>query len=350
MVVSPRVSSRIARRRVAGDEALCEVHSRLQPGVRVGVVEEHRREAPHFLGTLPAGELVVVELGQLVGEARLLGVLVDLRLPAIRDRRGQPRARDHRGRAVQAMGDLLCERVLRRVGPPLGDQLLGVGGGHVDLRSEPRPGTAQRRHLQRRDGHVGDGGTGLKAAGQRDHRHAVGARHLGKAPAGGHHRAPRTEGARRLVAGERLLGVAGVARQQHHRVRRGPRRQPVRPGHEDRARGVIAQRGPRQGATDGRAPHPGDDQPGGGVPVLHDRRLRPPQRVAQVLGQRRARRRAGRRRRSARCDARESTSVDVAVTPPLLICCSPPVGRGTREPECGGVVGPYGVARLKART
>ena len=31
---------------------------------------------------------------------------------------------------------------------------------------------------------------------------------------------------------------------------------------------------------------PGDDEPGGRVPVLHDRRLDAPERVAQVLGQR----------------------------------------------------------------
>ncbi len=92
--------------------------------------------------------------------------------------------------AEQAAGELLRERVLRRVGSPLGDQLLDMRGGHVDLRGQPRAGTAQRCDLERGDGHVGDRGARLKAAGQRDHRHPVRARHLGQTPAGRDDRAP----------------------------------------------------------------------------------------------------------------------------------------------------------------
>ena len=58
-----------------------------------------------------------------------------------------------------------------------------------------------------------------------------------------------------LVAGERLLGVARVARAQHHRVGRRPRRQPVGARDEDRPRGVVAERRARERAADRRAAH-----------------------------------------------------------------------------------------------
>ena len=40
------------------------------PRVQIGVVEEHRAEAPELAGSLPADDLVVVELGQLVRRSR----------------------------------------------------------------------------------------------------------------------------------------------------------------------------------------------------------------------------------------------------------------------------------------
>ena len=72
--------------------------------------------------------------GSSAANAGHLGVLVELRLPAVGDRRGQAGAGDLRHRAVQAARELLGERVLGAVRAPLGDELLGVRGGDVDLR------------------------------------------------------------------------------------------------------------------------------------------------------------------------------------------------------------------------
>ena len=65
--------------------------------------------------SLPARDLVVVEFGQLAGEARHLRVLVDLALPAVGDRRGQPGAADLRHGPVQAARQPLGQAVLGRL-------------------------------------------------------------------------------------------------------------------------------------------------------------------------------------------------------------------------------------------
>jgi hypothetical protein len=48
---------------------------------------------------------------------------------------------------------------------------------------------------------------------------------------------------------------------------------------------MVAERGAGERAADRRAAHARHDEAGRGVPVLHDRRLHAPQRVAQVLRQ-----------------------------------------------------------------
>ena len=117
MVVSPRVSRRKLAAALPAIGLLGQVHARLHARVRVGVVEEDGGETPDVLRALPAGDLVVVELGQFVPERRLLGVLVDLRLPAIGDRRRQPGAGDHRRRAEQAARDSLASESSGASGP-----------------------------------------------------------------------------------------------------------------------------------------------------------------------------------------------------------------------------------------
>ena len=141
-------------------------------------------------------------------------------------------------------------------------------------------------HLERDDQRVGDRRARLEAARERDHRDAVGARLLRQLAAGGGddrraRRAPRAAS----YGGERLLGVARVARAQHGRVGRRPRRQPVVAREHDRARRAVAERRARERAADRRAAHPGDHQPAWRVVWLEAGRLDAPQRVAQVLGQ-----------------------------------------------------------------
>ena len=63
---------------------------------------------------LPADDLVVVELGQLVRERRDLRVLVELRLPAVGDRRRQARAGDDRRRCRAARARAPWPRSPRR--------------------------------------------------------------------------------------------------------------------------------------------------------------------------------------------------------------------------------------------
>src|SRR5487761_2465867 len=196
-----------ARHRVTGDHPLGQVHPLLDTRVGIRVVEEDGREAADFVGALPSGQLVVVELGQIVVEARLLGVLVDLRLPAVGDRARQAGSCDHRGRPEQAPGDLLGERVLGRVGAPFGDQLLQMRGGHVDLGGQPGTGAAEGGDLERSDDHVGDGCPRLEACRQRYHRDAVRTGHLGELPAGCDDRPLGPQCPGRLVAGQGLLGL-----------------------------------------------------------------------------------------------------------------------------------------------
>ena len=69
---------------------------------------------------LPADDLVVVELGELVLEGVLLGVLVDLALPAVGDRDGQLAAVDQRHGAGDLLGDLGGARRSARRGAPRG--------------------------------------------------------------------------------------------------------------------------------------------------------------------------------------------------------------------------------------
>ncbi len=93
------------------------------------------------------------------------------------------------------------------------------------------------------------------------------------------------ERAGRFVHGERLLGLAGVARAQHGRVGGCPSRQLIAAHHDDRSRRAIAEHAARERAADRRAAHAGDDQTAWRVVRLQPRRLDPPQRVAQLLGQ-----------------------------------------------------------------
>ena len=139
-------------------------------------------------------------------------------------------------------------------GPHSPASVLGVGGGHVDLRAQVGAGAAQGGHLERRDRHVRHGRAGRKAGRQRDHRHAVGARSAGQLAAGGGHHPRRAQRARGLVAGQGLLGVAAVGAAEHGGVGRRPGRQLVGAGQDDRPRGPIAQR--RRGPAIRRSPSP----------------------------------------------------------------------------------------------
>jgi len=84
-------------------------------GMLVLVLEQQGTEGTG-LGPGPADDLVVVELGNRVVEGGQLRVLVDLALPAIGDRRGQPAAVEERHRAVDPGGDLLGPREQRFAG------------------------------------------------------------------------------------------------------------------------------------------------------------------------------------------------------------------------------------------
>ena len=184
-----------------------------------------------------------------------------------------------------AREDLGLRRV-GAVGPPLRHELLEVLGRDVDLRRHPRPRPAQPRDLEGGDGHVGDRGARLQAARHRDHGDVVLARHARELAAARHDDAVGAEHPGRLVAGERLLGVARVRRAQHGGVRLRPGRQAVRARGEDRARGLIAERRLGERAADRGAAHARDDQAAGRVPLLESRGLDLPLRVAHVLGDR----------------------------------------------------------------
>ena len=217
-------------------------------------------------------------------EARDLGVLVDLGLPPVRDRRCEPRAGDLRDRAVKASGQLLGERVVGCVRPPQRHDLLEVGGGDVDLGVQTLAGAAQPGDLERYHQRVRDRRAGLKATGKRDHRHVLGARGFGELAAGGRDDPPSAERSRGVVYGQRLLGVAGVARAQDRGVRRGPCREGVPASDHDRSGGPVPEGRPGQRPANRRAAHSGHDQPAGGVFGLEVRRLDSPERVAQLIG------------------------------------------------------------------
>jgi hypothetical protein len=249
------------------------------PRVQVGVVEEHGAEAAELAGALPAFDLVVIELGQLVREARHLGVLVDLGLPAVGDRGGQARPGHLGDGPLQPARQLLGQRISGRVRPPHLDDLLDVRGGHVDLGVEPLAGAAQPRDLQGDHKRIGHRGPRREAPGQRDDGYVLGPRCIGELPTGGGDDPPRPERAGGLVDGQRLLGVARVARAKHHAVRRGPGGQGVAPREDDRARGAVAQGLAGQRAPDPGPSHPGHDQTSRSIVRLEVGRLDPPQRV-----------------------------------------------------------------------
>ena len=107
-----------------------------------------------------------------------------------------------------------------------------------------RPAPHGGRHLEGDHEHIADGGARLECTRQGDDRDALLAR-------GGGQLAPRrgddaagAERAGRLERGERLLRVAGVARAQHRRVGRGPRRHAV-VAHHDRSAARRGRRAPR---------------------------------------------------------------------------------------------------------
>ena len=124
-----------------GDRLGGELEAPPHARVLVAVLEQHHREPGPVRQRRPAADLVVVGLRQLGEEGRQLGVLVELGLPAPRDRRGQAGAVDDRQRARRAA------RRPRRRGPaarrPLG---LEEGGGRLDLGGDraarPRPAAA----------------------------------------------------------------------------------------------------------------------------------------------------------------------------------------------------------------
>src|ERR1700722_3993274 len=111
---------------MAGDQLAGQLDSGADPGMEVGVVEQHGTEAAEFGRPLPAAELVVVELGELGAEARELAVLVDLRLQAERNRRRQAAPGDLRDLPLYPAREPFGDRVLVCVRPPLGGELLRV--------------------------------------------------------------------------------------------------------------------------------------------------------------------------------------------------------------------------------
>src|SRR3954471_20698820 len=121
--LQPRLT---ARGRAHDDRAgvLGQLRRQLDPPavarVRTRVVEQHAGEAPEVARRRPAHHLVVVGLGQRRGERRQLGVLVELGLPAVGGRGGQPRAHHDGDGAVQRAGQRLRLAVVGRVRPPLG--------------------------------------------------------------------------------------------------------------------------------------------------------------------------------------------------------------------------------------
>ena len=103
----------------------------------------HEHGASRHAGIgLPAGDLVVVEFGQLVEERRGLGVLVDLALPAPRRRRRDAGAVDDGQAVEQAAGDRLGLVVVvghlgRQLGAQPGDDLDGLGDLLVEAGARP---------------------------------------------------------------------------------------------------------------------------------------------------------------------------------------------------------------------
>ena len=122
-------------------------------------------------------------------------------------------------------------------------------------------------------------------------------------PPDGRDDAPGAEHAGGLVAGQRLLGVARVARAEHRRVGRRPRRQPVGARRSGSGREAWSPRIARASAPPiAEPPMPATTRPPGLSHGVEAGRLDLPQRVAQVLGDRQRRRSS----RSARVDRARS--------------------------------------------
>ena len=192
------------------DQVRGQLEALARAGVLVEVVEEDGREPLGAAARVPADDLVVVHLGQGVGEGGDLRVLVDLGLPAIGDRRREVRAVDDRERAVEDVGD--DARAL--------DQRVAAGAqmrdGTVDLGANGRRGAGERGDLGGGDEHVADRCSGLQRSGYRDDRHVRLARRLAQGAAGRRHNALRANGRGGLERGESLLGVARIARAEDH--------------------------------------------------------------------------------------------------------------------------------------
>ena len=159
-------------------------------------------------------------------------------------------------------------------------------GRAVDLGADARSRPHQRSHFRRDGEHVADRRAGLEAGRQPDHRDAVAPGRIGELPTGGGDDSPGAQRLGRLVAGDRLLGVAGVAGAEHGPVGQHGRGQLVAALGGQRPAEAAAEGDRGQVAADRRAAHAADDQAAGGVERLEPRRLDPPQRVRQVVRER----------------------------------------------------------------
>ena len=228
-------------------------------GMQVGVVEEHGAEAAQLGRSLPAHDLVVVELGQLVAEAGHLGVLVDLGLPAVGDRRGRARRRRSAGRSRAARGPApwpgsrsgrpgpTSRPAARRARRPRRSRRAAARRRRTARppRAPRRASTPPRRGAGSRPG-SGITGTPSARAASASLPPVVADDPPGAERAGG------------LVDRQRLLGVARVARAQHRRVGRRPRAAARSRGRARSAgrRGRPAPRGPARRRSPNRPSRP----------------------------------------------------------------------------------------------
>ena len=232
----------------------------------------------------PAHELVVVQLRQLVEEGRRLGVLVDLALPAPGDGRRGTGAVDDRQPLVETAREGL--RGILLIGAGGGeDRVVGVelrrGAGDVGGVLRAQAGSLQGGEQRHRQG--AHGGARLAAAGHEDERQALRLGEGGEAAAGRDADRRAAARARLRCAGERLLGLAGVAHHDHQHLRADPLRQRI-PAHHRRGHGQPRETGQDEVGADGRAAHP----------AQRDARAAPPAGWPGTC--RRTRRRAGRGR------------------------------------------------------
>src|SRR5215211_7193827 len=143
---------------------------------------------------------------------------------------------------------------------------------------------ADRRALERPYDHVDHGRPRLHPGGHADHRHPLLARQLGEPAARREHHPPRPGDSGGFEAGERLLGLARVARTQDQRVGVGPGVEPVASDGADGPRGAVAQRRRGEVAADRGAAHAADHEPPAGLAPLDPGRLHSPERVAELAG------------------------------------------------------------------